>query len=184
MPTAYKVMGKPHRRTTRVPQRVTYADGSTGVVYQAGPMATYMVGDVIEDITISELTAFPDRFQPATTDEVKAFKERQAELAAPFVADVDMDEREDKAAQTAKLEAQILDLQAKLALVKPTDPGTAMREHAPVDPVSSEQAAREREAVRQVTTAQEQHAADEAAHPTARPGRNVLGGERSEAAKK
>lgn len=77
---AYKVIVRAHRRTTMLTQDAIASDGTRIQVKQAGPMVTYMVGDVIEDIRMDELEAFPDRFQPATAAEVDAWHERQAHM--------------------------------------------------------------------------------------------------------
>lgn len=147
MPTAYKVVGRSHRRTAQIPQHVVYPNGSTAIVMQPGPMVEVPVNAIIEDVTAEELAAFPDRFRMATGDEVKAWEARKAEVrdtflpAAPEVVDP----------KRLELQQQIAHLTAQLNAMPgaPADPSRAMLEHAPVDPVTSERAALEREALRQ-----------------------------------
>ena len=107
---AYKVIGRSHRRTSTVTQMALAPDGTRLEIKQAGPLVTYQVGDVIEDIRRDELEAFPDRFAPATSAEVDAWHERQAQLPtvmrAPGLS-------AQQAEEHAKLTQQIEELQAK-----------------------------------------------------------------------
>ena len=90
---AYKVVGRMHRR-----------------VAPNGTLQPYAVGDVIEDIRFDELQAFPDRFTPATSAEVDAWHERQAQLPTVMRAKGLSPEQ---AQQHADLTRQIQELEAK-----------------------------------------------------------------------
>ena len=80
---AYKVVGRAHRRVTMVPETVVLPNGSTTVRPQRGPDVTVPVGGIITDMTPAELTAFPDRFRVATTEEVAAWEKEKATRARP-----------------------------------------------------------------------------------------------------
>jgi hypothetical protein len=107
---AYKVIGRAHRRVNMLKQPGFLPDGTRIEVTQAGPMTTYAVGDIIEDIQRDELVAFPDRFVPATSAEVDAWHEKQAQLPtvmrAPGLS-------AEQALEHAELTRQIEALQAK-----------------------------------------------------------------------
>ncbi len=107
---AYKVVGKAHRRVTQVRQTVMTTDGQKFEMIQNGPLVIYQVGDVLEDITADELTAHPDRFQPATAAEIDAFRAKQAAaqmvMQAPGFTTAQAEEH-------AALERQIQELLAK-----------------------------------------------------------------------
>jgi hypothetical protein len=90
---AYKVVGRLHRRVT--PQ---------------GTLQSFAVGDVLEDIRFDELQAFPDRFTPATSAEVDAWHERQAQLPTVMRAKGLSPEQ---AQQHADLTRQIQELEAQ-----------------------------------------------------------------------
>lgn len=107
---AFKVVGRPHRRISINTQPAVAADGTRFEIPQQGPLTTYAVGDVIEDIRRDELEAFPDRFVPATSAEVDAWHRKQAELPtimrAPGLS-------AEQAVEHANLTRQIEELQAK-----------------------------------------------------------------------
>lgn len=107
---AYKVVGRSHRRVSLITQQAIAPDGTRMEVKQNGPLVTYGVGDVIEDIRPDELLAFPDRFVAATAAEVDAWHEQQAHLPmvmrAPGLS-------AEQALEHAELTKQIAALQAQ-----------------------------------------------------------------------
>lgn len=135
MAQAYKVIGRSHRRVSTLTQQAIAPDGTRIEVKQTGPLVTYGVGDIIEDIRRDELEAFPDRFAAATAAEVDAWHAQQAQLPmvmrAPGLS-------AEQATEHAELTKQIEELQAKqqallmqantavpteLAQVEPAPPG-------------------------------------------------------------
>lgn len=166
---AYKVVRKPHRRTTRVV-------GAGGVI-NAGVATTYFPGDVIEDLSPHELQAFPDRFIPATDEDVTAFRERQKQRVEPFLGLPDPTAQRSALEEKAQLEHQIAALQAKLSALPVAEPDTALREHAPVDPATLERHQREQEAIRQVT---QEQGRQELPQQGATPDTTAQGGQRPE----
>lgn len=110
MAQAYSVIGRAHRRTSMLTQDAIASDGTRIQVKQAGPMVTYAIGDVIEDIRLDELEAFPDRFRPATAAEVDAWHERQAAMPTVMRAP---GLNPEQAIAHADLTRQIQELEAK-----------------------------------------------------------------------
>jgi hypothetical protein len=159
---AYKIVGKPHHRSTLIRQHVTYPDGSAGIVRQAGPMTQVPVGAILEDVTPGELAAFPDRFQAVTDSELEAYKHKQAETAEAYLGTPNPDDAEAKQQQRLKLREEILELQRQLAELGPETTTEALRERAPVDPVTQERMERDRELLRQAANEQTEQAEREA----------------------
>jgi len=108
--TAYKVVGKPHRRMTQVATWALAADGTRHEITQNGPVVVINVDDIITDITIDELRAFPDRFAPATQAEIEAFAEKQRQANMLMVAPGMSPEQ---AREDAALQEQMMALQAR-----------------------------------------------------------------------
>lgn len=114
MPQAFKVVGKPHRRASmQAMETVITPDGRSVQIMQNGPMANYAVGDIIEDITLAELEAFPDRFAVATEAEVRAFRARPRlapRMQAPGLTAQQAEQNAELSRQIAALQAQQQDL--------------------------------------------------------------------------
>jgi hypothetical protein len=130
---AYKVVGRPHRHISTVSSYAVAPDGTKLEVKQNGPLTTYQVGDVIEDLSAGELAAFPDRFQPATQAEIDAYRERQRQarmvMVAPGMTAEDASEQARLQEQIAQLQQQLDTLVTKAATPVPVEP--------PGDPAAS-----------------------------------------------
>jgi hypothetical protein len=135
MPQAYKVVGRAHRRMTTISQQAIASDGSRIEVKQNGPMVSYAVGDVIEDIRADELLAFPDRFVPATSAEVDEWHRRQSELPtimrAPGLSAEQAVEHADLTRQIEELQAKQQALLAEARTPVPTPLPAALSESPP-----------------------------------------------------
>ena len=125
MAQAYKVVGRAHRRVTTVTQKGVAPDGTVVEVKQNGPLMTCAVGDIIEDIRRDELEAFPDRFLPATSAEVDAWHERQAQLPmvmrAPGLTTEQAQEHAELTKQIAELQEKQQQLLAQAQTPVPTE---------------------------------------------------------------